>query len=93
MTCPSIPLKAKRRGALRTFIWSVLKKDEGTSVQTLYSKVLNEFGPQQCCPELKCGHKGKENEPEYCHIVRWVLNDGKADSVFANPERNNWILR
>lgn len=57
----------------------------------IYEAVLLEFGEEVCRPEVMCPHDEKPR-PEYQHVVRLALNDGKRDSEFINARHGRWSL-
>ncbi|MGH7130640.1 MAG: hypothetical protein ACREJO_01655 [Phycisphaerales bacterium] len=50
---------------------------------------LGHFGEAVCQPEANCPHYDEEH-PEFHHLVRRSLQDGKDDAEFDNGPRGYW---
>ena len=88
MPCPHIPLGSLRNSELRDFIRGTLTR-EGVPLEEVYVAVARQFGDGICLPDVNCPHY-EQDHPEFHHIVRWTLQDGKADGEFENGPRGRW---
>jgi len=91
-TCPYIPLKEFRTNQLYQFIYDLLMNNPMIRLRDIYDHVLNHFGDDICQPEIFCPYKSG-TEPEFQHVVRLSLWDGKhTKGTFDNPQRGRWKL-
>jgi len=88
--CPYIPLKNYRTNQLFEFIHELLNENPGIQLQEIYNQVLEFFGEENCCPELLCPHG---SEPEYWHVVRLTLWDGKDNNIFDSDGEGHWRIK
>ncbi|MFN5945841.1 MAG: hypothetical protein ACK5ZG_15735 [Phycisphaerae bacterium] len=91
IACPPIPLALKRRSELRDELDKYLSHDVETPLEAIYNHVLATFGPSDCQPDVLCPHYSAPH-PEYRHLVRHALRDGKDDGRYENPRRGYWKL-
>lgn len=90
--CPYIPLKDFRTNQLYQFICDLLMNNPMIQLRDIYFHVLNHFGEEICQPDIYCPYKSG-TEPEYKHVVRFSLWDGKhTKGTFDNPKRGRWKL-
>ena len=89
MPCPHIGLTPLRQSDLRTFLRGLLAAQDTLSINQIYGAVAERFGEAICCPSTNCPHY-EEVHPEFHHVVRWALQDGKAAGEFENGPRGHW---
>lgn len=89
MPCPQIGLTPLRQSDLRTFLRRILAEQDSLFIKQIYEAVAEHFGEAVCSPSMNCPHY-EEAHPEFHHVVRWALQDGKAAGEFENGPRGHW---
>lgn len=89
MPCPEIGLTPLRQTDLRTFLRGILAAQDVLAIDQIYGAVTEHFGEAVCSPSTNCPHY-EEAHPEFHHVVRWTLQDGKAAGEFENGPRGHW---
>ncbi|HYD01052.1 MAG TPA: hypothetical protein VEB22_07480 [Phycisphaerales bacterium] len=88
MPCTHIPLTDLRSNRLREFIRGILTP-QGVPLEEVYVAVARHFGDDVRQPEIGCGHYDNYH-PEFHHLIRWTLQDGKADGEFDIGPKGRW---
>jgi hypothetical protein len=89
MPCPQIGLTQLRQSDLRGFLRGILAAQDVLAMGQIYGAVLKHFGESTCSPSINCPHY-EEAHPEFHHVVRWTLQDGKTAGEFENGPRGQW---
>jgi len=89
MPCAHIPLTALRQTDLREFLRNLLPLGKSMPLEQVYGAVAGHFGDAACEAKTNCPHYEAEH-PEFHHLVRRVLQDGKDAGEFDNGPRGAW---
>ena len=89
MPCAHIPLTELRQTDLLEFLRNLLPFQQGMPLEQVYVAVAGHFGETACEPGTNCPHY-EEAHPEFHHLVRRALQDGKDAGKFNNGPRGSW---
>ena len=89
MPCAHIALTELRQTELREFLRNLLPRVHGLPLEQVYVAVADHFGDVTCEPETHCPHY-EASHPEFHHLVRRALQDGKDADEFDNGPRGLW---
>lgn len=90
INCPIIQLKKFRTSRLRELLDNVLTF-KGVDLEDIYSSVLSHFGNEICQPDKMCPHSNMK-QPEFKHVVRLALWDGRNKRKYKNLRYKVWGL-